>query len=134
MSDSGRCVEWWGGLCERQLPLHRGKKGGNEQGLQTVFSSCPQPFMNVLQYLDLSKLSITLLVCDTHTMVFTFKIEFTDIQTWSVTIYVPEFLGDGCLWLQQVQESCGHTKVKLKNAYSLGHFVLTVVFLSSSPK
>lgn len=108
-------------------PAQREKKG-NKQGLQTVFSSCPQPFLNVLQYLDLSKLSITLLVGDAHTMVFTFKIEFTDIQTWSVTIYVPEFLGDGCLWLQQVQKSCGRTKVKLKNAYSLGHLLLYVVY------
>lgn len=92
-----------GGLCERQLPLHRGKKKGRKLGLQTVLSSCPQPCMKVLQYLDLSKLCITLLVGDAHATVFTFKIEFTDIQTWSVTIYVPEFLGDGCLWLRQVQ-------------------------------
>lgn len=58
--------------------------------------------MNVQDFFfGLSQLSITLLVGNPHSVVFTFRIEPTDIQTLGAAIYVHEFLSDDSLWLQQ---------------------------------
>lgn len=57
--------------------------------------------MNVQDFFGLSQLSITLVVGNPHTVVFTFRIEPTDIQTLGAAIYVHEFLSDDSLWLQQ---------------------------------